>query len=65
MEGGGDPKFKNGGKKKREKRMESSLWSSICCSCHPLFVFLFLTLQSSVSYSIAPEPERKGCPDAK
>lgn len=37
----------------------ASLWSSICCPCHPLVVPLLLMLQSGISHSISPGMEGK------
>lgn len=48
------------GEKKKEEEEEGSLWSPVCCSCHPLFIPLFLMLQSGVSHSVSPERESKG-----
>lgn len=50
--------------KKREEegggKADASLWSPVCCSCHPLFITLFLMLQSGISHCVSPEREGKG-----
>lgn len=56
-----NPKCKNrGGGKETIAGEKASLWSPVCRSCHPLFVPLFLMLQSGVSHCISPGRGGKG-----